>query len=451
MSQTIVPPAPTGGSPQSAVLAGRVGSTPASGTLGHRLASASATIRHYLAGSPGRLRIVSGVAVIAAVMVALGGGAALRERSGALDEAKSSAAHLVLVQSVQIRLAQADADVTNSFLGFGLEPEGQRLDYVASIEAASRDLARAANASAEDAERLGTANAALTKYTGYIGLARANNRQGLPVGANYLTTASELLRDPNHELNGVVPQLEASAAADQKKIDAAYARAGRASWWLALVAIIGLGVLIWAQFYLARHSRRIVNVPLAASTVGLLVALIVAAGAMAVAQSQANGVRDGELADATALSQSRVAAFNAKSTESLTLIARGSATEADAAWTDLMKSAETALPNENTASAEALAKYAAAHKKINDLDLAGKWDNAVAAAIAPGKTSANALFQNYANQTAGELAEQARLTDSKLDDAGNALLPAGILVVLVGLLAGIGAWWGISLRLDEYR
>jgi hypothetical protein len=385
---------------------------------------------------------------VAAVITAIGGGLALQERSGALNEAKESAAHLVLVQSVQIQLAQADANVTNSFLKFGLEPENQQATYIASIQAASRDLALAASASSEDAEALGKANAALTRYTGYIGSARANNRLGKPVGANYLTTAHALLT------SDVVKPLAIRAAADADKVDDAYSRAAHAAWWLALVAIVGLGVLVWAQFFLARHSRRILNLPLVAATVGLLVGLIVAAGAMAIAQSKANDVRDGALADARALSASRVAAFNAKAQESLTLINRGSATDADKDWKALVDEAQSSLPPLDTEASDALARYQTLHEGINETDVAGNWDKAVVDAVAPGTTaepSANSEFAKYAATTDQALQVKAASATSALGDAGGALLPAGILVVLLGLLAAIAAWLGVSLRLDEYR
>jgi hypothetical protein len=443
MSQTIVPAAPAGG-PSTAPPDGTAGETPA--TLQGRVSDALAALRHGLSGTPGQLRLVSAVAVLAAVLVAIGGGAALNERSSALGEAKSSAAHLILVQGVQIRLAQANADATNSFLGFGrLEPLAQRLDYIAAIAAASRDLAVAANASPEDAKTLGEANAELTRYTGYVSSARANNRLSVQVGADYLSTASDLLKS---EIN---PKLVARANADQKKIDAAYSRSTHAAWWLALVAIVGLGILVWAQFYLARHSRRILNVPLAAATVGLVIALIVALGAMALAQSRARDVRDGALSQATRLSLSRVAAFTAKSDESLTLIARGSATADDTDWTKSINTAKSFLPGGNPAASQALDAYAAEHKKINDLDVGNNWREAVNRAIGSDKTSANALFEIYASQTEGALTTKATATASGLGKAGNALLPAGILVILVGLLAAVGAWWGVTLRLDEYR
>jgi len=443
MSQTIVPTAPGGGAPAGGLDGSAAG--PPARTLRATLASASAALEHALAGSPGRLRIVSMIAVLAAVITAVGGGAALRERSAGLSSASKASAHLVLLQAVQTKLVQADADATNSFLSFGLEPPSQQLDYIASIRAASQDLTLAAGASAADAQALGPANAALTRYTGYVASARANNLQGLAVGASYLTTARQLLTDK------IVPQLNLRSKADQHTIISAYSRAHHASWWLALVALLGVGGLIWAQIYVARHSRRILNLPLAASTAGLLVALIVAVATMAIAQSKADSVHDGAMAQADALSRSRVAAFNAKSIESLTLIRRGTGTPADQAWADPMKKATSALPRADSAAAAALAGYAVQHRAIRALDNKGDWQGARIKAVAPTKSSANAQFTAYAQQTEKALTQQANATTSGLSTARRGLLPAGILVLIVGLLAAMGAWWGISLRLDEYR
>jgi hypothetical protein len=447
VSQTIVPGTAGAGPLPGNALPGGGWDTPRSGsiTLQDRLRSASAAIQHSLSGTPGRLRMVSVAAVVAAVIAALLGGVAIRERSAALGDARSAAAHLVLIQGVQTSLAEADADATNSFLGGGLEPQGPRLDYIASIQVASRDLAIAAQSSPQDAAELGAANAALTRYTGYIASARANNRLDLPVGANYLSTASDLLNSQ------IVPQLQKSSQSDLAKIDDAYGRANNSWIYLALAALIGLGVLVWAQLFVARRSRRFVNVPLASATAGLLVALIVAVAAMAFAQSHANDVRTGALKQATDLSRSRVNAFTAKSNESLVLIARGSATAADTDWNKAMSVAKASLPSGNDAAASALAAYSAQHAKINTLDVQGSWTSAVTRARSAAAGSANAQFATYASQTEKMLNAQAGSTSSGLHTAGKTLLPAGILMVLIGLLAAAGAWWGISLRLDEYR
>ena len=441
MSQTIVSPAPTASAadPGPADLD--------SGTLRARLASAWTALGHALSGTPGRLRIVSGIAVLASVLIAFGGGAALRERSAALDDASRASAHLILIQGVQTKLVQADADATNSFLGFGLEPVNQRLEYIAAIKSASHDLAVAAAGSQEDAAALGRTNADLTRFTGYIASARANNRLGEQVGANYLSTANGLLFDSG----GIVDQLDARSLADQSTIDSAYTRAGHASWWLALVALAGLGLLVGAQAYLARHSRRILNLPLVGATAAVLVALIVSAAAMALAQTRAGDVRVGALQRAIHLSQSRVEAFSAKSTESLNLIQRGSSTAADPAWTKAINAAKSSLPSGNDAAARSLAAYAAQHAAINRTDVGGDWKTAVSQAISFKKGSANVSFQAYADQTQSALTSQANETKSGLSKAGNALLPAGVLIVLFGLLAALAAWWGVTLRLDEYR
>lgn len=446
MSQTIVPAA-SAAPTASTVPAGPDGGPPAAGgTLSARLASATAALQHALSGTPGKLRVVAAVAVLGAVLVAIGGGAALRERASALDEVSATTAHLVLVQSVQTNLVQADADATNGFLAFGLEPAQQRLDYLAKLKDASRDLAIAASASSADAAALGHANAALTRYTGYVSSARANNLQGKQVGASYLQTASALMT------SDIVSQLKLRSDADQAKINSAYSRAAHAAWWLGLVALIGFGALIWAQVYLSRHSHRFLNLPLAASSVLLLVALIVAAAAMAVAQSRANDVRNGSLAQATALSNSRVAAFNAKSIESLTLVQRGSGPTQEPKWKAALKTATSSLATAQAGTAAAdLGKYSTAHQAIRALDDGGNWDAARKQAISIEKGSANAQFSSYADQTQKALSTQVTSASSGLDRAGTALLPAGILILLVGLLAAVGAWWGVTLRLDEYR
>lgn len=440
MSQTTVQRAPGG------VQGDGTSSTPGGGgSLSARVASASTSLRHSLDGTPGRLRVVATVSVLAALLIALGGGAALRERSAALDAAWAASAHLVLLQGVQTDLVQADADATNSFLAFGQEPRSQRVDYISSIREASRDLTLAAAASPQDAAALGAANAALTRYTGYVASARANNAQGLPVGASYLKTASELLR------SDVLPKITERTAADEEAVASAYTRAGLAALWLALVALVGLGALAWAQLELARRSRRYLNVPLAAATVAVLLGLVLAGAAMAVAQSRANDVRENDLAEATALSTSRVAAFNAKSIESLTLVNRGSGVDREPVWQQEMAAATASLGRGDPAAVEALEAYQAEHRAIRKLDDDGDWQQARTEAVSLAPGSANARFGVFAAQTERTLTERASASRSGLADAGDLLLPAGLLLVALGLLAAVACWWGVSLRLDEYR
>jgi len=403
-------------------------------------------VRDWFGGSPGRLRLIAVGAVTGVVVAALLGGWALQIRAAALDRAAATSEHLLLLQNIQIKLVQADADATNAFLRGGLEPQDQRLDYIDALSQASDELAIAARHSSADASALGTVNSTLTRYAGYISSARANNRQGLPVGANYLTVASDLLRSEDG-----IPLLQARTQADTADLKDAFSDAGSARWLLLLAAVIGLGALAYAQLLLTRRSHRYVNLPAAASTVVLLGLLIGAAAVMVTAQSAANDVRDGALAQARSLSSSRVAAFDAKSEESLTLVSRGSATEDDELWTTAYNEAVDQLGSVDADAATALAGYGDAHAKINQTDLDGDWDAAVELAVSTADGSSNALFTQYDNLTEQALNEEPSEAADRLAEVGDRLMPTAVLLLVLGLLCAAGAWWGVSLRLDEYR
>ena len=112
----------------------------------------------------------------------------------ALARANANAAQLVRVQDIQTLLVQADADVTNSFLVGGLEPVDQRQAYLDAIHTATTLITQAAAAQPADQAALADLSTAVTDYVGTIETARANNRQALPVGAQYLKNASAGLR-----------------------------------------------------------------------------------------------------------------------------------------------------------------------------------------------------------------------------------------------------------------
>ena len=246
MSQTVTP-ARVPGRPSPGAGGVAPGDGPDAAPVG-RVAAVRAGVRHYFSGSPGRLRQIAIVAVVGALLAAAGGGLALRERSAALTEARASAGQLVLLQGIRTALVQAHADATNSFLRGGLEDPAQRADYVAGLDAASRGLpSAAANADESQAATFGQVSEAVSRYSGSIEAARANNRQGFPVGAAYLANATTTLNDE------IVPDLTSLADAEADDVSGAFSAAGLAGWLFLLAALVGLGVLVWAQVRLARH------------------------------------------------------------------------------------------------------------------------------------------------------------------------------------------------------
>jgi hypothetical protein len=420
-------------------------------TVAGRVDDLRASLRRALSGTPGRLRILALVAVGVSLIFALGAFSTFGSANDALGRAGANAAQLVRIQAIHTNLVRADADATNAFLVGGLEPADQRASYTASVEQASRLIADAARAQPADGPALGALNTSLLTYAGLIEQARATNRQALPVGAQYLKLASSGLRSE------ALPILDALVTANDARVRAELGNAKGASAALVTSGVLALLVLAGGMVWLSRRTHRYVNPPLAAATAAVLVTLVIGFLVLASVGSRVDTVRSGSYAGTLATAQARIAAFDAKSNESLTLIARGSGSAFEQAWKNSSKtvtdqSAASARLNDNAASLTGLWNtYVGTHTKIRASDDGGNWDAAVKQAIGKGSTSSNASFDAFDTGSAKALTSSSNAASDSLDAPRTWLALAAWLGLLVGIAAAVSAWWGVSLRLEEYR
>ena len=280
-------------------------------------------VASQLEGTPGRLRIAAVLAILACLVFGLAGGAAFRGWGGALADARADSAQLVRIQTVQNDLVKADAAASNAYLAGGNEDPQLRATYDAAIAEAARLLTQPA-ATAEDTATLQDVVAALVTYNGLVQQARANNLQGLQVGAAYLRQAGDVLREE------IVLDLQKVSQADQRRVADAYGRMDLYSALLVGAAVLALAALLAVQAWLARRTRRIINAPLAIATLAVVVGIIAGLGVLAGAAGTATRTAQGPYAATVALASARTAAFDAKAQESLGLIARGNAGSAEA-------------------------------------------------------------------------------------------------------------------------
>ena len=187
-------------------------------------------------------------------------------------------------------------------------------------------IAEAAQHQPADGNALGALNQALVAYTGQVEQARANNRQALPIGAQYLREASADLRAT------ALPLLKNLGEANNARVAEEFDRAARAALWLVVPGLLTLVVLGLALVWLARRTRRYVNLPLAAAALVVLVTVVVGTVGLLAVKEGVDTTRDGVYAATLSTAQARVAGFDAKSNESLTLIARGSGGAFEKAW-----------------------------------------------------------------------------------------------------------------------
>lgn len=405
----------------------------------------SVVSRRGAGDTPARLRLVSAALIVVGLLVGLVSAQSFFAADGALQRADANASQLVRVQDIQTALVSADADATNSFLVGGLEPLEQRQTYDGAVERAARQVAFAARAQPADGEVLAALSTAIEGYTSGVVQARALNRQGLPVGAQYLRDASSGLRAD------ALPLLEALTTANEARAESEFAAAQAARGIALRAAAVGLVIVVGALVWLARRTHRYLNLPVLGA--GIVVLVLAVAGAIALGSvgSAVAAVRDGPYATARSVAGARIAAFDAKSNESLTLISRGSGAAFEEAW--VASAAITTRTFEEVAPglATSWSAYTGLHAEIRQLDDGGSWDQAVAAATSRADTSANAAFDAFDAASADRLALESDETSLALQDAESGLTLGAWLSVLAGILAAALAWWGISQRIEEYR
>jgi hypothetical protein len=96
-------------------------------------------------------------------------------------------------------------------------------------------------------------------------------------------------------------------------------------------------------------------------------------------------------------------------------------------------------------------KYAVIHQQIRKADDGGQWEKAVRQAVGSGPTSANATFDTFDRASGSALTSSSQSAIDSLDAPRTWLSFAAWLSLLIGVAAAVSAWWGVSLRLEEYR
>ncbi len=395
--------------------------------------------------TPQRLRLLSLGVVVVGLVIGVIGALIFTYLAVSLSRARADTAQLIRVQKIQSNLLSADATATNAFLVGGLEPPAQRAAYDQAMSSTSSLIAEAAQAQPADGTALAALNQQVLSYAGMIEQARANNRQGLPIGAQYLRNASAQLRsDALPILNNLV-SANAARATDEMKAGAGYI--------VLVIALLGLGGVIAAQVWLARRFKRKINVGMLASSIVLLVLVIGSLIVVLQLRSSLKEISSGSLAAVNTAADARINANDAKSNESLTLIARGSGQAFETAW---KSSADSVAENLGrlTDKPELVGQWQAytdVHTQIRALDDEGQWDKAVAKATGSANDSSNTVFGAFDSNLAGYLDGVSQQASNSLANEQPVMVVAAVLILHGGLAAALLGRRGVAERLREYR
>jgi hypothetical protein len=428
-----------------------------------RLRAASTT-------TPGRFGLIGVGLVLLISLIGLLTAVGVAQRTAAMNHlVDASEPRATAALQVYGALSDADAMASRAFLsseqeqpaiGQQVRQRSVRQRYDDAIVQAQTSLAIAARGAAEETARPITELATqLPVYVGLVETARANNRQGYPVGAAYLRVASSLMRDrllpAAHELR------EIEARNQTADVDAA----DGFPYGLVLLGLVLLASLLAAQWYVTRRTNRLLNIGMLAATGAVAVWLLWLIFAVS---SQVGGLEDSVRrgsAQTDVLARASVTAREAKAAETLTLIARGEGKAEDERFTKALgelgdagglltraqqQVTDAPVGSEVDSAIQNVQAWRQVHGKLRELDDGGQYKQAVDLAILPDDSSADSVFDRLeANlDQAYRLAEQA--FNEEAGAARNAMsgLVAGIVVLTVVAVAGSA--WGMWQRFREY-
>lgn len=413
-----------------------------------------ANLRWFVVSSPGRL-IVLGLVLIALCLSA-GSNAAdtVGSRQQTLDallaqtEPDANSAH-----RLYSALSIADAAASTAFIAGGLEPQGVRDRYSQAIGEAAGELVAQSTTGGDTALRTGIATG-LPVYTGIIETARANNRNNYPVGAAYLSEASNQMQT---ELLPMAEELQSHRSAAVTNTQRNHVRPPWSSIaWL----VIALVALIWVQTDVARRWHRVLNpgLLLASGAILILLAWTVIAGSISAA-SMIRGRDDGAV-PASRLIESRIITQQARSAETLKLVRRDATGDYDRTYdsgilrlTELLNGYPKDAPaaDDIAQARSALGRWQVAHQRMNDTLARGDYLGAATVATGPGAADAEAQVDALDRSLERAITETRNTLRSDISQAARVLDFLAPGATVLGFVAAGCVCVGIWPRLREYR
>jgi hypothetical protein len=423
--------------------------------------------------------------VIATALLWLAGSTAVASAAATIDGIGHHAGPAIIdAQKIHEALADADRSAANAFLSGDAEGAASRQRYQRDMTTATQQLERAAehnSAGGEASKHLQLVIAQVAEYAGLVETARANKRQGFPVGAAYLREASRLMHRPH---DGILAGVDALTDLNSESMVHAnfslwYAAAGLAIFMV--LDVVLFAVLFSTQAFLRRRFRRRRNYRLLVATA--LLALLTAG----VGLQTLSTYRNLTLAEQDAFThlrglwQARSLAVDANGNESLSLIARGNGASFDDAFRaetgqlvdrplndGLVEEAgrghvrfrglladqivNARFPGERDAAMRALRAY----QRFVEVDAAVRTragsdhDGAVALALGSSPGHLGAAFADMDAALADPIAIDQRQFDAAID-AARPGLALNLGMSFCSLAIVLLALWGLQPRIAEYR
>lgn len=398
-------------------------------------------LRRFSRTTPGAVSIIVIVVVLGALVAAVISAAQLNgriaERNAILERSEplAYAAH-----NLYAALSAADAAAVSAFLSNEIDTGPMRKRYQQALADASSALADATAGATDTQARTAMAEIAaqLSSYTGLVEAARANDRQGFPVGSGYLREASSLMQ------TGLLPAAERIYSRDTAIVDDDQRAVGSLPVLGLVLMTLGLIAIVAGSVIVYRRTNRVFNVGLVVAAVAVLLAagwLVVATQLAAADIGQSRSAGSERFAQ---LAQARILALQTRTVETLQLVARGDIGTSNATFDKNIAQLDRLLHDGPAATVDGVAKWTASHRKHTDIYTSGDYAGAVTQAIGGAPDASAAQFAVVDSSLRDELEGTRAVLRGEVASAGHKLAwsPTGTLVLLAiaAAAAVIGLW-----------
>ncbi|MCH9641652.1 MAG: hypothetical protein K0U70_07980 [Actinomycetia bacterium] len=354
-------------------------------------------------------------------------------------------------------LSVADAAATTAFIA-GVEPRDVRRRYEQAITDAAVAATRAASGLTDETlvQLLSRINARLAVYTGLIETARTNNQAGNPVGASYLSEASSQMQQL------ILPDAQRLYEAVSARVDAETTASTRIPTPVILVVLSTLLFGVFANRWLAKRTRRRVNIGFVAGGLAVLIMLMWVGTALVISTVDSRSAKETAAESLKTVTNLAITAQQARADETLSLIRRDDENIRKQSYyqrIDQMKqqlahylAQDDAIDKTDLVDADQLLeRWRAADDRITAYIAVGNYQAATQVALGDGEDDATPAF-NKLDEALAEGIEQSRSQlRSDIVNARRVLSGATVGAAALSVVAAIAVALGIWPRLSEYR
>lgn len=394
--------------------------------------------------------VIGVIALAVAACCVITGVVCAAQLNGRLDERDAvmnrSEPFAYAAQNLYAALSAADAAAASAFLSGGIETAPTREQYQKALADASSALADTTAGAGDLKTRTALAeiSAQLSAYTALVEAARANNRQGHVIGSAYLREASSLMQ------TSLLPGAEkiytgnlATVEEDQRSVGSLPV----AALMLLALALVAIGI---ASVILYRRTNRQFNIGLvvAAAIVFVVIGWVVIATELAASEIEHS--RTEGTARFEQLAKARILAQQARTVETLELIARGDITAGEKTFHSQLHELGKLVEAAPAAARDGLQSWIVSHQKQAEAYKAGDYPAAVAQAIGADPAASAAQFAAVESGLRDGIERTRETLRDRVAAAGAWLAwsPTGTLVLMV--VAASAAVVGLWPRLKEF-